>query len=65
MGGGSSSHEDDDNDGRWSCTVQGLRILDHCCDLQIDDPITPLALWEGVEGEVAGGWLQAFMVTHL
>lgn len=44
--------------------LQGLRILDHCCDLQIDDPRTPLALWEGVEAEVAGGWAQSMVVRQ-
>ncbi len=43
-------------------TLQGLRILDHGCDTEIDDPDTPLALWEALEKEVTGGWLRAILV---
>lgn len=42
--------------------MQGLRILDHCCDTEIDDPHTPLALWQGLESEITGGWLRSLLV---
>jgi len=41
---------------------RGLRILDHCCDTEIDDPHTPLALWQGLESEITGGWLRSLLV---
>lgn len=43
-------------------SLQGLRILDHGCDTEIDSPDTPLALWESLEKEVTGGWLRAILV---
>jgi hypothetical protein len=45
--------------------LQGLRILDHGCDLEIDDPGTPLSLWDSLEKEVTGGWLRAILVGRL
>ena len=44
---------------------QGLRILDHGCDAEIDGPDMPLALWESLEAEVTGGLLRALLVSCL
>ena len=45
-------------------SLQGLRILDHGCDIEIDDPDTPLSLWDSLEKEVTGGWLRAILVRQ-
>ena len=36
------------------CSPQALRILSHSCDSEIDNPDTPLALWDTLEKEVCG-----------
>jgi hypothetical protein len=36
---------------------QALRILSHSADAEIDNPDTPLALWDKLEKEVRGGFL--------
>jgi hypothetical protein len=50
-------------DCHWHFSPQGLRILDHGCDIEIDDPDTPLSLWDSLEKEVTGGWLRAILVS--
>ena len=35
---------------------QALRILSHSCDSEIDNPDTPLALWDTLEKEVRHGY---------
>ena len=37
--------------------LQALRILSHSADAEIDNPDTPLALWDKLEKEVRGGFL--------
>ena len=37
---------------QWCCEPQALRILSHSCDAEIDNPDTPLALWDKLEKEV-------------
>lgn len=44
---------------------QALRILSHSCDSEIDNPDTPLALWDTLEKEVHYGYTPLHYVkTH-
>jgi hypothetical protein len=41
---------------------QGLRILDHACDFEIENPGTPLQLWEKLDKDTTGGFFRGPLV---
>ncbi len=43
---------------------QALRILSHSCDSEIDNPDTPLALWDTLEKEVHHGYIPLHRVAN-
>ena len=43
---------------------QALRILSHSCDSEIDNPDTPLALWDTLEKEVHHGYIPLNRVAN-